>query len=118
MIEDKAIFQSLDWGYIIPRLEILKSYIEQDLEDKVVIQKEELAKPKPQENKTRHKDEIGDEVLKQVKELTQKLQSPPQPEPQARKEGIDSVKEVLNKLKPLSEAVNPPRSNCKNNQEQ
>ncbi|MBW0481168.1 hypothetical protein O181_020883 [Austropuccinia psidii MF-1] len=60
IIEDKAMFQALDGGYIIPRLEILKSYIEQDWEDKVVIQKEELSKPKPQENKTRLEDEIRD----------------------------------------------------------
>ncbi|MBW0570213.1 hypothetical protein O181_109928 [Austropuccinia psidii MF-1] len=85
--------QALDGGYIIPRLDILKLHIEHDLEAK-------------------------DEVLKQVKELTQKIKNPQQPEPQPRNEGKESVKEVLNQLKTLSEAVNPPRRNWNNNQEQ
>ncbi|MBW0587966.1 hypothetical protein O181_127681 [Austropuccinia psidii MF-1] len=46
------------------------------------------------------------------------MKSPPQPEPQPRNEGKESVKEVLNQLKTLSEAVNPPRRNWNNNQEQ
>ncbi|MBW0478198.1 hypothetical protein O181_017913 [Austropuccinia psidii MF-1] len=37
MIKDRAIVQALDGGYIIPRLEILKLYIEQYLEAKVLI---------------------------------------------------------------------------------
>ncbi|MBW0587370.1 hypothetical protein O181_127085 [Austropuccinia psidii MF-1] len=39
-------------------------------------------------------------------------------EPKPRNEGKESVKEVLNQLKTLSEAVNPPRRNWNNNQEQ
>ncbi|MBW0537654.1 hypothetical protein O181_077369 [Austropuccinia psidii MF-1] len=69
------------------------------------------------EKKTRFEDESWDEVSKQVKELTQKIKNPPQPEPQPRKEGKESFKEVLNQLKTLSEAVNSPRRNWNNNQE-
>ncbi|MBW0546705.1 hypothetical protein O181_086420 [Austropuccinia psidii MF-1] len=68
--------------------------------------------------KTRFEDESWDEVSKQVKELTQKIKIPPQPEPQPRNYGKESVKEFLNQLKTLSEAVNPPRRNWNNNQEQ
>ncbi|MBW0500444.1 hypothetical protein O181_040159 [Austropuccinia psidii MF-1] len=70
MIKDRALFQALDGGYIIPILDILKLYIEQDLE----------AKP--------------------------------------RNEGKESVKELSNKLKNVSEAFNPPRRNWNNNQEE
>ncbi|MBW0566806.1 hypothetical protein O181_106521 [Austropuccinia psidii MF-1] len=118
MIKDRAIVQALDGGYIIPRLDILKLYIEQDLEAKVLIQQKKISKTKPPEKKTRFEDESWDEVLKQVKGLTQKIKNPPQPEPQPRNEGKESVKEVLNQVKPLSEAVNPPRRNWSNNQEQ
>ncbi|MBW0554890.1 hypothetical protein O181_094605 [Austropuccinia psidii MF-1] len=91
MIKERAMVQALVGGYIIPRLDILKLYIEQD---------------------------FWDEVIKQVKEITQKIKNPPQPELQPRSEGKESVKEVLNQLKTLSEAINPPRRNWKNNQEQ
>ncbi|MBW0575128.1 hypothetical protein O181_114843 [Austropuccinia psidii MF-1] len=109
---------ALDGGYIIPRLDILKLNIEQDLGAKVLIQQKEFFKTKIPEKKTRFEEESWDEVLKQVKELTQKIKNPQQPEPQPRNEGKESVKEVLNQLKTLSEAVNPQRSNWNNNQEQ
>ncbi|MBW0570044.1 hypothetical protein O181_109759 [Austropuccinia psidii MF-1] len=118
MIKYRAMVQALDGGYIIPRLDILKLYIEQDLKAKFLIQQKEFSKPKTPEKKTRFEDESWDEVLKQVKELTQKIKNPQQPEPQPRNEGKESVKEVLNQLKTLSEAVNSPRRNWNNNQEQ
>ncbi|MBW0555248.1 hypothetical protein O181_094963 [Austropuccinia psidii MF-1] len=101
MIKDRIMVQALDGGYIISRLEILKLYIEQDLEAKVLIQQKEFYKPKPLEKKKRLEDESWDEVLKKVKELTQNIENPSQPEPQPRNEGKESVKEVLNKLKAL-----------------
>ncbi|MBW0534467.1 hypothetical protein O181_074182 [Austropuccinia psidii MF-1] len=110
MIRDRAMAQALDGGYIIPRLDILKLYIEQYLEAKVLIQQNEFSKPKPAEKKTRFEHKSWDEVLKQVKELTQKIKNPPQPEPQPRNEGKESVKEVLNQLKTLSEAPYRPRN--------
>ncbi|MBW0466913.1 hypothetical protein O181_006628 [Austropuccinia psidii MF-1] len=116
MIKDRAMVQAFDGGYIIPRFDVLKLYIEQDLKAKVLIQKKEFSKPKTQEKKKRYEDESWDEVLKQVKELTQKIKLPPQPEPQPRNKGKESVKEVLNQLKSLSEAVNPQRRNWNNNQ--
>ncbi|MBW0588180.1 hypothetical protein O181_127895 [Austropuccinia psidii MF-1] len=70
------------------------------------------------EKKTRFEDESWDEVLKQVEELTPKIKNPPQPEPQPRNDGKESVEEVLNQGKTLSEEVNPPRKNWNNNQEQ
>ncbi|MBW0532908.1 hypothetical protein O181_072623 [Austropuccinia psidii MF-1] len=118
MIKDRAMVQALDGGYIIARLDILKLYIEQDLEAKVLIQQKELSKPKRPEKKTIFEDESWDEVLRQVNQLTHKLKIPSQPEPQPRNEVKESDKEVLNQLKALSEAVNPPRRNWKNNQEE
>ncbi|MBW0509656.1 hypothetical protein O181_049371 [Austropuccinia psidii MF-1] len=118
MIKDRAMLQALDGGYIIPRLYILKLYIEQDLEAKVLIKQKEFSKPKPPEKKKTFEDERWDEVFKKAKELTHKLKNTPQPQPQPRNEGKESVKEVSNQLKNLSEAVDPPRRNCNNNQEQ
>ncbi|MBW0545414.1 hypothetical protein O181_085129 [Austropuccinia psidii MF-1] len=57
IIKYRAMFQALDGGYIIPRLDILKLYIEQDLEAKVLIQQKEFSQPKPSEKKTRFEDE-------------------------------------------------------------
>ncbi|MBW0524045.1 hypothetical protein O181_063760 [Austropuccinia psidii MF-1] len=111
IIKDRAIVQALDGGYTITRLYILKLYIEQDLEAKVLIKQKEFFKPKSPEKKTRFESEIWVEVLKQVKELTRKIKKPTQPELQPRNEGKEPVKEVLNQLKTLSEAVNPPRWN-------
>ncbi|MBW0492696.1 hypothetical protein O181_032411 [Austropuccinia psidii MF-1] len=93
--------QALDGCYIIPRLEILKLYIEQYLEAKVLIKQKEFSKPKPPEKKTRFEEESWDE-----------------PKPQLRNEGKESFKEVLNQLKTFSEAVNQPRRNWNNKQEQ
>ncbi|MBW0462550.1 hypothetical protein O181_002265 [Austropuccinia psidii MF-1] len=85
--------------------------------DKVLIQQKEFSKPKTPEKK-RFEDESWYEVLKQVKDLTQKIKNPPQPEPQPRNEEKESVKEVLNQVRALSEAVNTPRRNWKSNQYQ
>ncbi|MBW0527636.1 hypothetical protein O181_067351 [Austropuccinia psidii MF-1] len=117
MIKYRAMVQALDGGYIIRRLDLLKLYIEQDSEAKVLTQQKEFSKRKPAEKKTRFEDESWDEVLKQVKELTQKIKNPQQREPKPRNEGKESVKEALNKLKTISEAVNSPRRNWKNSKE-
>ncbi|MBW0502240.1 hypothetical protein O181_041955 [Austropuccinia psidii MF-1] len=46
IIKDKAILKALDGGHIIPRLGILKLYIEPDLEAKVLIQQKEFSQAK------------------------------------------------------------------------
>ncbi|MBW0484869.1 hypothetical protein O181_024584 [Austropuccinia psidii MF-1] len=117
MIKDRAMVQALDRGYIIQRLDILKLYIEQDFEAKVLIQQKEFSKPKPPEKKTIFEEESWDEALKQVKKLTHILKNPPQPENQPRNEGKESVKEVLNQLKAFSESVKQPTRNWNDNQE-
>ncbi|MBW0575285.1 hypothetical protein O181_115000 [Austropuccinia psidii MF-1] len=76
MIEDKAMVQALDGGYIIPRLEILKLYIEQDLEAKFLIQQKEFSQEKSQDKKSRLEEESWEEALKKMKDLTQKIQNP------------------------------------------
>ncbi|MBW0467849.1 hypothetical protein O181_007564 [Austropuccinia psidii MF-1] len=109
MIKDKAMVQALDGGYIIPRLEILKLYIEQDLEVKCLVQQKEFSQPKSQEKKARFEEESLEEVLKQMKELTQKIQNPQPQEHQSKDTGKESVKQVLNQLKHLSEVVESPK---------
>ncbi|MBW0476505.1 hypothetical protein O181_016220 [Austropuccinia psidii MF-1] len=116
MIKDRAMVQYLDRGYILSRLEILKLYIEQDLEANVLIQQKEYYKPKPPEKRTRFEDEIWDESFKEVKELTQKIKNPPQPGPQPINEGKEYVNKASNQIKTSLESVNSPRRNLKNNQ--
>ncbi|MBW0589050.1 hypothetical protein O181_128765, partial [Austropuccinia psidii MF-1] len=88
--------QALDRGYIIPRLEILRLYIEQDFEAKVLIQQKEFSQPKSKEKKARLKEESWEEDT-----------------------GKESVKEVFNQLKHLSEVVESPnKTQAGNNQDQ
>ncbi|MBW0576303.1 hypothetical protein O181_116018 [Austropuccinia psidii MF-1] len=103
MIKDKAMVQALDGGYIIPRLEILKLYIEQDLEAKVLIQQKEFSQPKSQKKKARFEEESWEEVLKQMKDLTKTIKNPQPQENQSKDTGNEAVKEVLNQLKHLCE---------------
>ncbi|MBW0536430.1 hypothetical protein O181_076145 [Austropuccinia psidii MF-1] len=105
MIKDKARVQALDGGYIIPKLEILTLYIEQDLEAKVLIQQKEFSQAKSQEKKARFEEESWEEVLKQMKCLTQRIQNPHPKENQSKDTEKESVKEVLNQLKNISEVV-------------
>ncbi|MBW0527731.1 hypothetical protein O181_067446 [Austropuccinia psidii MF-1] len=111
--------QALDGGYIISRLEILSLYIEQDLEAKVLIQQKEFSQPNSQEKKARFEAESWEEVLKQMKDITQKIQNPQLQGHQSKDTGKKSVKEVLNQLKHLSEVVESPnKTQAGNNQDQ
>ncbi|MBW0547335.1 hypothetical protein O181_087050 [Austropuccinia psidii MF-1] len=119
IIKDKAMVQALDGGYIIPRLEILRLYIEQDLEAKVLIQQKEFSQPKSQEKKAMFEEESWEEVLKQMKDLTQKIQNPQLQGHQSKDTGKESVKEVFNHRKHLSEVVESPNKiQAGNNQDQ
>ncbi|MBW0528445.1 hypothetical protein O181_068160 [Austropuccinia psidii MF-1] len=119
MIKDKSMVQALNGGYIIPRLEILKLYIEQDLEAKVLVQQKGFSQEKSQEKKAKFEEESWEEVLKQMKDLTQKIQNS---QPQAHKSkdtGKESVKELLKQLKHLSEVVESTiKTQERNNQDQ
>ncbi|MBW0567226.1 hypothetical protein O181_106941 [Austropuccinia psidii MF-1] len=103
----------------LKRLEILKLYIEHDFEAKVLIQQKEFSQPKSEEKKARFEEESWEEVLKQMKDLTQKIQNPQPQEHQSKDTGKESVKEVLNQLKHLPEVVESPnKTQASNNQDQ
>ncbi|MBW0565695.1 hypothetical protein O181_105410 [Austropuccinia psidii MF-1] len=108
MIKDKAMVQALDDGYMIPILEILNLYIEKDLEAKVLIQQQEFPQPKSQEKTARFEDKSWEEVLKRMKDHTQKAQNLQSQGHQTKDTGTESVKEVLHQLKHLSEVVKSP----------
>ncbi|MBW0469061.1 hypothetical protein O181_008776 [Austropuccinia psidii MF-1] len=115
MIKDKAMVKAFDGGYIIPRLEILKLYIEQYLEAKFLIQQKEFLQAKLQEKKARIEEESWEEFLKQMKDLTQKIQNPHPQEHQSKDTGKESAKEVLKQLKHLSEVVESPKKTQESN---
>ncbi|MBW0475620.1 hypothetical protein O181_015335 [Austropuccinia psidii MF-1] len=111
--------QPLDGGYIISRLQILKIYIEQDLEAKFLIQQKEFSQAKSQEKKARFEEESWEEFLKKMKDLTQKIQNPQPQYHQSKDTGNKSVKELLNQLKHISEVVaSPKKTKASNNQDQ
>ncbi|MBW0503787.1 hypothetical protein O181_043502 [Austropuccinia psidii MF-1] len=103
MVKDEAIVQALDGGYILPRLEILRLSIVQDSEAKVFIQKKEFSQEKSQGRKARFEEEPWEELLRKMKDLTQKLKNSLPQEFQTKDTRKESVKEVLNQLKHLSE---------------
>ncbi|MBW0526183.1 hypothetical protein O181_065898 [Austropuccinia psidii MF-1] len=109
MIKDKAMVQALDGGYIIPRLENIKLYIEKDFEAKFLIHQKEFSQPKSQEKKAKFEEESWEEVLKQMKDLTKKIQNPQLQGHQSKDTGNEPLKEVLNQLKCLSEVVESPK---------
>ncbi|MBW0571616.1 hypothetical protein O181_111331 [Austropuccinia psidii MF-1] len=76
MVKDEAMVQALNGGYIIPRLEILKLYIVQDSEAKVLIQQKEFSQEKSQRRKARFEEEPQEELLNKMKDLTQKIENP------------------------------------------
>ncbi|MBW0464121.1 hypothetical protein O181_003836 [Austropuccinia psidii MF-1] len=76
MTNVKAMVQALYGGYIIPRLEILKLYIEQDFKAEFLIQQKKFSQAKSQEKKARFEEESWEADLKQIKDLTQKNQNP------------------------------------------
>ncbi|MBW0589181.1 hypothetical protein O181_128896 [Austropuccinia psidii MF-1] len=105
MLKDKAMVQALDGGYIIPRFEILKMYIEQVLKAKVSIQQKEFSQGNLKKRKPRFDDESWEEFLKQIKDLPQRIKNPQPQENQSKDTGDESVKEVFNQLKHLLEVI-------------
>ncbi|MBW0533169.1 hypothetical protein O181_072884 [Austropuccinia psidii MF-1] len=113
MITDRTTVQARDGGYILPEMDILQNYIEAELEAEVVIKgKSSLSKSDEiKRKKNRFEDESWEEVIKQMKDITKKIKNSPAQEAhvnQAPKE-VNPVKDVLDQLKELSEAANPPK---------
>ncbi|MBW0471667.1 hypothetical protein O181_011382 [Austropuccinia psidii MF-1] len=91
MINDKARVQAWNCCYIIPGFEISKLYIEQDLEVKVLIKQKEFSQEKSKEKKARFEEESWEEVLRQMEDLTQKIQNPQPKEHESKDTGKESV---------------------------
>ena len=79
MIKDRTMVQARDGGYILPEMDILRNYIEAELEAAVVIKgKSQLSKSDEikSKKKTRFEDEIWEEVFKKMKDITKKIKNP------------------------------------------
>ncbi|MBW0579971.1 hypothetical protein O181_119686 [Austropuccinia psidii MF-1] len=104
--------QEKDGGYIIPEIDILRNYIEEELEEEVVIKgRSELLNSDEIKSKkiTRFEDESWEEVITQMKDINKKIRNSPAEEAhvnEAPKE-VNPMKDVLEHLKEISEAVNP-----------
>ncbi|MBW0545983.1 hypothetical protein O181_085698 [Austropuccinia psidii MF-1] len=94
-------------------MDILRNYIEAELEAEVAI-KGKSQFPNSDEiksKKNRFEDESWEEVIKKMEDITKKIKNPPAQEAhvnEAPKE-VDPMRDVLDQLKELSEAVNPPK---------
>ncbi|MBW0504549.1 hypothetical protein O181_044264 [Austropuccinia psidii MF-1] len=105
--------QERDGGYILPEIYIIRNHIEAELEEAVVIKgKSQLSKSDEIKNikKTRFEDESWEECIKQMKDITKKIKNPPGEDAHINEslKEVNPMKDVLNQLKELSEAVNPP----------
>ncbi|MBW0549139.1 hypothetical protein O181_088854 [Austropuccinia psidii MF-1] len=80
MIKDRTMVQARDGGYILPEMDILKTYIEAESEEAVAIKgKSQLSKSDEIKSKkqTRFQDESWEEVIKKMKDITKKIKNPP-----------------------------------------
>ncbi|MBW0482218.1 hypothetical protein O181_021933 [Austropuccinia psidii MF-1] len=78
MIKDRTIVQERYGEYILPEMDILRSYMKAELEAVVVIQeKKKLSKSDgiKSREKTRFEDEIGAYVIKKMKDITTKIKN-------------------------------------------
>ncbi|MBW0551987.1 hypothetical protein O181_091702 [Austropuccinia psidii MF-1] len=110
MIKD-GLVQARDGGYILPEMDILRNPIEAELEAAVVIEgTSQLSKSDEikSKKKTRFEYQSWEEVIKQMKDITNKTKNPPAQEShfnEAQKE-VNPMKDVLDQLQELSEDVN------------
>ncbi|MBW0550713.1 hypothetical protein O181_090428 [Austropuccinia psidii MF-1] len=91
------MIQARDGGYIVPEIEVLKSYIEQELETVIIsrdrvedkISQDKLNYPhqyKAQENKVEFEDETMENSLNQLKDLNKKIKEQQRPRIQNQEE--------------------------------
>ncbi|MBW0555761.1 hypothetical protein O181_095476 [Austropuccinia psidii MF-1] len=117
-----------DGGYLIPPMKILKKYIEQELEARVLVTErfspQRIAEQKESKNKERRvqfKEEVFpgmQEALKKMKELTKALREQKEvdkdeapPENEDVKQFMDKLNELTNVAKPKKKIINNPQSN-------
>ncbi|MBW0563216.1 hypothetical protein O181_102931 [Austropuccinia psidii MF-1] len=110
--------QARDGGYFLPEMDILRDYIQAELEAAVFIKvKSHLTNSDgiKIKIKTKFEDKSWEEIIKQVKYITKKIRTPPaqQPPVQEAPQKGNSLKDVLDQLKELSEDFNSPKKVCK-----
>ncbi|MBW0579271.1 hypothetical protein O181_118986 [Austropuccinia psidii MF-1] len=115
MIRDRTMVQARDGAYILPEMDILRNSIEAELEAEVVVLKVKSQLSKSDEIKSKKKKTFEDEswewVIKKMKDITKKIKNPPAQEAdvnEAPKE-VNPMKDVLDQLKKLADAVDPPK---------
>ncbi|MBW0512010.1 hypothetical protein O181_051725 [Austropuccinia psidii MF-1] len=80
MIKERTMVQARDGGYLLPEMDILRIYIEAELEAAVIIEgKLQLSKSDEikSKDKIRFEDESWEKVIKQMKDITNKIKNPP-----------------------------------------
>ncbi|MBW0556190.1 hypothetical protein O181_095905 [Austropuccinia psidii MF-1] len=128
MIKENVMVRAEDGGYLIPPMKILKKYIEQALEARVLVTKRlsppRIAEKKESKNKERtvqFKEEVFpgmQEALKKMKELTRTLKEQKEvvkeeapAENEDVKKFMDQLNELTNVAKPQKKIINNPQSN-------
>ncbi|MBW0568461.1 hypothetical protein O181_108176 [Austropuccinia psidii MF-1] len=120
--------RSEDGGYLIPQIKILKKYIEQELEERILVTKRlsppRISEKRESNNKARmvqFKEELFpgmQEALKKMKELTKTLKEQKEvvndeapSENEDVKKLMDQLNELTNFAKPQSKIISNPWSN-------
>ncbi|MBW0566115.1 hypothetical protein O181_105830 [Austropuccinia psidii MF-1] len=128
MIKENVMVRAEDGGYLIPPMKILKKYIEQELEARVLVTKRlspsRIAEKKELKNKERRvqfKEEVFpgmQEALKKMKELTRTLKEQKEvvkeeapAENEDVKQFMDQLNELTNVATPQKKIINNPQSN-------
>ncbi|MBW0509411.1 hypothetical protein O181_049126 [Austropuccinia psidii MF-1] len=128
MIKESVMVRAEDQGYLIPPMKILKKYIEQELEARILVTKR-LSTPRINEQKeTRKKErrvqfkEEGfpgiEEALKKMNELSKSLKEQKEvvtddapAENEDFKQFMDQLDELTNVAKPQKKIMSNPQSN-------
>ncbi|MBW0539002.1 hypothetical protein O181_078717 [Austropuccinia psidii MF-1] len=117
MIKENFVFREEDGGYLIPPMRLLKKYIEQELEARILVTKRlsppRIADQKDSKNKERRAQfQEGlftgmQEALKKMKALTKPLKEQKEAVNKEVSSENDDVKQLINQLNELTNVATP-----------
>ncbi|MBW0577642.1 hypothetical protein O181_117357, partial [Austropuccinia psidii MF-1] len=121
MIKENVMVRAEDGGYLIPPMRVLKKYIEQELEARILVTKR-LSSPHRKERgdygvkerKVQFKEESFpgiQEALKKMKELTKSLKEQQEPSKKEILKEKDDIKQFMDQLSELTSLATPQKRN-------
>ncbi|MBW0563426.1 hypothetical protein O181_103141 [Austropuccinia psidii MF-1] len=121
MIKENVIVRAEDGGYIIPPMRVLKKYIEQELEARILVTKRLYSPHRKErgdyvvkERKVKFKDESFpgmQEALKNMKEFTKSLKEQKEPFKKEISKEMDDIKHFIDQLSEFTSLATPQKRN-------